>query len=526
MAADGGMELKARKAALEQGYRSLARNSRECLRVGDLMGALRRAGFAEKDRRLKATWRRLREREPHDELDFDAFATLIAPENVTLISRILSGDLIIPGFEDFRSRIEALFEEVSANRQGQVATYIPQLARIDPDLFALAVCSIDGQQFTLGDDEETFCVQSVCKPITYAAALDQVGREEVHRHVGREPSGRGFNELIFNHRGLPHNPMINAGAMACSALIYPEKSLADRFDHVMTVWRQLCGGRKAGFDNAVFLSERETADRNRALAYLMRENDAFPPGTDILQVLDFYFQTCSITVDIKQLGVLAGTLANGGICPVTDQHVLSSEAVKDCLSLMLSCGMYDFSGEYAFTVGIPAKSGVSGALIMVVPGVCGFAVYSPRLDNHGNPVRGVHFSKRLVDVYAFHTYANMVDDHRLIDPRKPPIERTADDAAYLCLAGSRGDLGELRRLVASGLPPETADYDGRTALHLAASEGQLRAVEYLLGVCSDIAPEDRWGNTPLDDAKRANHEEITELLTSAYAGRGLLDEPA
>ncbi|MEM1380532.1 MAG: glutaminase A [Pseudomonadota bacterium] len=482
-----------------------------------VLRAIAHAGLDHGDARIAETIAALKAADSDQILDRGALEQLIAPENATLLARGLSGDLIIPNFQAFKTRLAGMFEELRENREGEIASYIPQLARVDPDLFAVAVCTIDGQTFSIGDVDETFCVQSTCKPINYAIALNEIGRDAVHRHVGREPSGLGFNELTLNHNGLPHNPMINAGAIACNALIRPERTNADRFDHVMQVWRALCGDRKAGFDNAVFLSERETADRNFALAYMMRERGAFPPDTDILQTLDFYFQTCSITVDIRQMATLAATFANGGVCPATSEPVFRSEVVKDVLSLMYSCGMYDFSGEYAFSVGIPAKSGVSGAMLMVVPGVCGFAVYSPRLDPLGNPVRGVAFSKKLVERYAFHTYANMVDDHTLIDPRKPLIERAADEAIYLCSAGARGDIGELRRLVASGIDPCTADHDGRTALHLAASEGREATVSFLITICKNLAPEDRWGNTPLDDAKREGHKRIAKMLKRALS---------
>lgn len=499
-------------------FEAMRRGGGAKLRVSDIYRALAAAGLDERDRRLRETMVNLKPLDRQDEVDLEDFARLIAPENATLIARAVSGDFIIPNFRSFKSRITDMFAELETMREGEVATYIPQLARVDPDLFAIAVCTVDGQQFSIGDDEETFCVQSTCKPISYAIALDELGRDVVHRHVGREPSGRGFNELTLNQNGLPHNPMINAGAIMTSALIQREAPLADRFDYIMQVWKRLCGGRRAGFDNAVYLSEKETADRNFALAYFMRENGAFPPETDILQTLEFYFQQCSVTLDVRQMATLAATYANGGVCPTTSEHILKSETVKDVLSLMYSCGMYDFSGEYAFSVGIPAKSGVSGALFLVVPGVCGIGVYSPRLDMLGNSVRGVAFSKRLVETFAFHTYANMVDDHRLIDPRKPSIERAADDAAYLCSAASRGDAGELRRLVASGVDPCTKDYDGRTALHLAASEGQEKVLRFLLSICTEIKPIDRWGNSPLDDAEREGHASIVSVLRDAYQG--------
>ena len=504
------------EAMITQIHDSLQQVGNQDLDARDLSDAMTAAGLDSADKRIRETMRNLRKVDPRTRLDESALREIIAPENATLIARALAGDLIIPSFASFRRRIERIFNEVTNDDRGQVATYIPQLARVAPELFSLAVCTIDGQQFALGDDDETFCVQSNCKPTSYAIALDALGENDVHKHVGREPSGLGFNELTLNHNGLPHNPMINAGAIACASLIRPQDSNADRFDHVMQVWKRLCGGTRPGFDNSVFLSERETADRNFALAYMMRERGAFPKDTDILQTLDLYFQTCSITVDVRQMAVLAATYANGGVCPTTSERVLKASTVKDVLSLMYSCGMYDFSGEYAFSVGIPAKSGVSGAMFMVVPGLCGIAVYSPRLDALGNSVRGVEFSKKLVDKFAFHTYANMEDDHSLIDPRKPSVERAADAASYLCLAASRGDIGELRRLVASGFDPSTADYDGRTALHLAACEGQAEAIDYLLSVCSEREPKDRWGNSPLDDAKREGHSHIAELLSARY----------
>jgi len=504
-------------SVVEKIFQAILSDGSPTILVSDVFAALEACGLDERDKRIRETMRNLKQLNRRDELDLAKFSEIVAPENATLIARGLSGDFIIPNFTGFREQVGKIFDTVANNRGGKVASYIPQLERVDPDLFALSVCTVDGQQFSLGDDEETFCVQSTCKPVSYAIALDDSGRDRVHKHVGREPSGQGFNELTLNEQGLPHNPMINSGAIMCASLIKPELSLADRFDHVMTVWKALCGGRTCGFDNTIFLSEKETADRNFALAYFMREKGAFPPNTNLINTLDFYFQNCSITLDVRQMAVLAGTLANGGICPTTNQQVLQSATVKDCLSLMYSCGMYDFSGEYAFSVGIPAKSGVSGALYMVVPGVCGIALYSPRLDKLGNSVRGVEFSKKLVERYAFHTYANMVQDQSLIDPRRPMVERAADQSAYLCGAASRGDIGELRRLVASGTSPCTADYDGRTALHLAASEGQEMTVRYLLSICSEIRPIDRWGNSPLDDARREGNGAIVRMLDEAYS---------
>jgi len=181
----------------------------------------------------------------------------------------------------------------------------------------------------------------------------------------------------------------------------PDLSAADRFDTVLQTWGKLAGQASVGFDNAVFLSERDTADRNFAIAYFMRENGAFPDGTDLKATLDLYFQCCSITVDAPGMATIAATFANGGVCPLSNERVFTADPTKNCLSLMASCGLYDFSGEFAFTVGLPAKSGVSGALFITIAGVCGIAIWSPRLDARGNSVRGVEFARRLAKAFAF-----------------------------------------------------------------------------------------------------------------------------
>ncbi len=497
-------------------YRSLMMRGRSPT-VDDVNSAIRTAGLASNDARIQQTNSNLGKLSPRKRMSADRFARSVASEEATLVHRALSGDLVIPDFKSFTEVCTTLFEECRQEQGGAVASYIPQLARIDPELYALGVCTVDGQSFSAGDDAESFCVQSTCKPITYAAALELHGRDTVHRHVGREPSGQSFNELALNSQGLPHNPMINAGAIMCSSLIEPQAPLADRFDRIMGLWREMAGGARLGFNNAVYLSEKETADRNFALAYFMREKQAFPANTNLVNTLDFYFQTCSISLTVREMSVIAATLANGGVCPTSNQRVLKPDSVKDCLSLMYSCGMYDFSGEYAFTVGIPAKSGVSGAMMLVIPGVCGVAIWSPRLDELGNSVRGVAFSKRLVEKFSFHTYANMLSDPRLVDPTMSEVERTATETGVLCAAAARGDLSELRRLVARGADVCRRDYDGRTPLHLAASEGQEDVVRMLLALNSERSPVDRWGNTPLDDAIRENRTRIVALLDETAA---------
>jgi glutaminase len=432
-----------------------------------------------------------------------------------LIKKSLTENLVIPDFEFFCKEVEDIFQETLKNTDGKVADYIPQLARVNPDHFAVSICTVDGQRFSFGDSKVNFCLQSSCKPINYCLALEELGEYKVHCHVGREPSGQSFNELALNSKGLPHNPMINAGAMMSCSLIDRENNTADRFDKVSKTWQALCGDKPVSFNNAVYLSERQTADRNFALAYFMREKNAFPEKTNLTETLEFYFQCCSIESCTNDLSVAAATLANAGTNPLTGKGIFKSSTVQNCLSLMLSCGMYDFSGEFAFKIGLPAKSGVSGALMLVIPNLMGISIWSPRLDQVGNTVRGVEFCKRLVERFSFHQYDSLTGHSKKINPRRKQNELMASKVMELIRAASFGDMDEIYRLQAEGVSPNTADYDGRTPLHLAACENQVEVVKHLIGNGVHLSPKDRWGNTPLNDATRFKNKEIKAMLEQA-----------
>lgn len=429
-----------------------------------------------------------------------------------LIKNALTKNFIIPDFEEFCRDIEEIYDATQFNTGGAVADYIPQLARVNPEQFAVSICTIDGQRFSLGDSFTSFGLQSTCKPVNYCIALQEHGEDIVHNHVGREPSGRSFNELSLNDSGLPHNPMINAGAIMCCSLIKNQMNIADRFDYVFNTWRRLCGYKNVSFNNAVYLSERQTADRNFALAYFMRENNAFPEKVNLTQTLEFYFQCCSIESCTHHLSIAAATLANAGINPLTGEKIFDERVAQHCLSLMLSCGMYDFSGEFAFKIGVPAKSGVSGALFIVIPNLMGISIWSPRLDRHGNSVRGVEFCERLIEKYSFHNYDSLTRETSKKNPRKRKYETRINQIVNLIYAASYGDLEEIKRLEALGMDLGSADYDGRTALHLAAAENQVEIVKYLLTRDISRSPVDRWGGTPLDDAKRVGNQTIIALL--------------
>ncbi|XP_075686055.1 glutaminase kidney isoform, mitochondrial isoform X2 [Rhinoderma darwinii] len=350
-------------------------------------------------------------------LDKELFKKCVQ-SNIVLLTQAFRRKFVIPDFMSFTSHIDELFESAKKLSGGKVADYIPQLAKFSPDLWGVSLCTVDGQRHSTGDTKVPFCLQSCVKPLKYAISVNDLSTDYVHRYVGKEPSGLRFNKLFLDEDDKPHNPMVNAGAIVITSLIKQGASNAEKFDYVMQFLNKMAGNEYVGFSNATFQSERESGDRNFAIGYYLKEKKCFPEHTDMVGTLDFYFQLCSIEVTCESASVMAATLANGGFCPITGERVLSPEAVRNTLSLMHSCGMYDFSGQFAFHVGLPAKSGVSGGILLVVPNVMGIMCWSPPLDKLGNSVRGIQFCQDLVSLCNFHNYDNLRHFAKKLDPRR------------------------------------------------------------------------------------------------------------
>ena len=420
-----------------------------------------------------------------------------------------------------------IYIEINKMNGGSVANYIPQLAKVNPDLFAISVCTVNGELINIGDHDIDFCLQSCSKPLSYCIAHETMGSDYVHSRVGYEPSGQSFNAFVLNKKGLPHNPMINAGAIMVSSLIGREMEPSDRFELVKEYYNRMCGNiGNIGFDNSVFLSEQHHADRNISLAYHMRENNSFKfaiTPNEIQDSLNLYFQSCSILINSKMGSIIASTLANGGVCPITSERVFNLDTVRDCLTLMYGCGMYDYSGEFAFQVGLPAKSGVSGCILLVIPNKMGICIWSPPLDEQGNSVRGIEVCKRIakhLKMHIFHNIFDMNEDSNITSPTKCKEEKEEVLIQKLISYSARGELENIKSLRGK-IDFNVTDYDKRTALHLSASEGHMNIVKYLVDeIHVNINVKDRWGNTPISEANQkdsSSHIEIMDFLRKTNA---------
>jgi len=305
--------------------------------------------------------------------------------------------------EEARSQLhttlEAIYQKYRSLDDGKVADYIPELACANPDWFGIAVVTTEGAVFERGDSNQSFTIQSISKPFAYGLALEDHGRDQVLSRVGVEPSGEAFNSIILDQVSKrPFNPMINSGAIVTTDLI-KGRDYAERIGRLIGMFSRYAG-RELHVDNAVFVSERATGNRNRAIAYLMSSFGML--GENIEETLELYFQQCALLVTCRDLAIMGATLASGGINPLSGERAVEQEYVKDILSIMLSCGMYDYSGEWAYRIGIPAKSGVGGGIVAVVPGRGAIATFAPPLDTKGNSVRGIKVFEELSHLYSLH----------------------------------------------------------------------------------------------------------------------------
>lgn len=292
----------------------------------------------------------------------------------------------VPSSSLIESCLERIHERFRGHDSGAVADYIPELSVVDPDRFGIVLATADGTTYAAGDVDVPFTIQSISKPFTYGLALEDHGVDAVLERIGVEPSGDAFNSIVMDERrNRPMNPMVNAGAIAAAALVRGDDGDA-RLARVLDTFGAYAG-RSLEIDDKVFRSERATGHRNRAIAFLELSSGMITEPVD--EHLDLYFRQCSILVTARDLAQMGATLANGGVHPGTGRRAIGGEHATRVLSVMATCGMYDWSGEWMYRVGLPAKSGVGGGILVVLPGQLAIATYSPRLDEYGNSARGV-----------------------------------------------------------------------------------------------------------------------------------------
>ena len=523
---------------------SLCENGQNFVESKKLKDALDHSGLKPNDNRLQSLFKRL---EAHgDKIVFEDFISIIRTSGL-LVEKALRGQLALPDFIDFSKNIDKIFDEVKKIRSGELASYIPPLAEVDPDQFGISIVTIDGQIYQRGDSQTDFSFQSMCKPFNYCFALEALGLEEVSKHVGREPSGRQFDDLTLLARSassngfsrVPFNPMVNAGAIMTAGLIDPDDSFTQRLRHIRQQFGRLIGwtaddspsAEMPRFNKNMARQENFKGYNNIAMGYLLMATGSLPhtktdlhrdihPDEDefdfyiepaVTEALKLYFSICSLEMTATDVAMAAATLANSGVCPISQDRVLSQKTVRNCLPVLQSSGMYNASGTFFQQVGLPAKSGVGGGVLLIVPQLMGICIFSPRLDAQGNSVRGIEMSKRLTSKYLVHTFDGTMTDTDRIDPKLPIARWEANSCGEAIWAASNGNIRTLESLVSQQRDLQTGDYDIRTPLHLASAEGQLEVVKFLLDHGVKPIP-DRWGGYPISDARNNNHKKIVDLF--------------
>ena len=278
---------------------------------------------------------------------------------------------------------------------GQLASYIPALLEANPNDLGVAIVDVEGRKYYAGQCEKNFTIQSISKVVSLILALGDNGRTNVFKRVEVEPTGDGFNSIVnleTKDKKRPYNPMINAGAIATTSLIYGEDG-EDKLERIIKFMRKATNNPNISINEEVYVSERRTGDRNRALAYFMKSNGMLQG--DVEEILELYFRQCSIEANAIDLAMFGSVLANDGVTPWNGERLMSRETCRIVKTIMVTCGMYDASGEFAVHIGIPAKSGVGGGILATVPRRMGIGVYGPALDKKGNSLAGIHVLKDL-----------------------------------------------------------------------------------------------------------------------------------
>jgi glutaminase len=331
-----------------------------------------------------------------------SFAAAILAFSLTLSLAAQNRSPVAPRDEQVKAVVNEAYAMYKSDMSGKNADYIPYLAHVDSKLFGIAIVTTDNRSYTVGDLSYAFSIQSISKVFTLALAMEELGAEKVFEKIGNEPTGRPFNSVLAvvdmpSHTG---NPLVNAGAIATTSLI-SGGSANEKWEKILAYYGKAAGEKLTLIDE-VYKSEAATNQGNRALAALLLKYERI--YSEPLEAVDIYTKQCSVGVNVKQLAEMGATLANNGVNPVTGERVMKAEDIPHILSTMAMAGLYDGSGGWAWHVGLPAKSGVGGGILAIVPGKGAIAVFAPPLDEAGNSVKAqkvISYVAQKLDINLF-----------------------------------------------------------------------------------------------------------------------------
>ncbi|XP_041693969.1 glutaminase liver isoform, mitochondrial isoform X1 [Coregonus clupeaformis] len=499
-----------RRAAADVLFDSFASDGR--VSMNQFFETVWSSGLHRSDPRIKDCYFHMRKLQDEDgTVDRNTFQRCVTGF-VSLILKALQGRFVIPDFATFTDETQKLFMKCK-----QLSSVKQEKDSGDSAKWGVSVCTVDGQRLSLGDCAESCVLEEVSWPLVYGIAIDQLGVDNVHRYVGMEEFSKYDSPFTLTKQGVPHSPLIETGAIITASLLQLAASLGaeeeEKYESVLNAVKRLCNKEHANLNCTSYQSLRKDSIRLHALSFYLQEKKCFPETVDINATLDLMLQCASTEVTCESGAAMAASLANGGLCPLSGDQVLSPSATKSMLSMMQVAGMNEYSRIFNFKTSAPAKSSKSGVMLAVVPGVLGLLCWSPDLDSFGNCWKAVHFCEELISTFQLHSFDIRTPFRQVLTYRQWKAESEGYQIMNILLAAFKGDIQSLRRYFLSGADVNAVDYDGRSALHVAASEGHCEVIRFLVeNTGTNYSLKDRWGNTPMQEAMRHSHGPAAQLL--------------
>ncbi|XP_075884840.1 glutaminase liver isoform, mitochondrial isoform X2 [Nelusetta ayraudi] len=481
--------------------------------VSQFLEAIWSSGLQKSDPRLRECSVHLRKlQDAAGTVDRNAFHRCVTGF-VSLILKALQGRLVVPDFTTFAEETQKLFSRCRQLTSVQEKEQEP----VDSTKWAVALCTVDGQRLSLGDWAGLLPLAEVSWPLVYGAAVDLLGSDLVHRYVGVDGFSVYNSPFTLTKTGIPHSPLVETGAIVTTSLLQLAGRLSaeeeEKYDSMLNIIRRLCNKEHVSLNCSSYQRSRESSARLQTLSFYLQEKKCFPEKVDVNAALDLMLQCSSTEVTCQSGAAMAASLANGGLCPLSGDQVLSPVATRSMLSMMQVAGMRDYSATFHYKTSVPAMASCGGALLAVVPGVLGVMAFSPEPDACGNPWRAVHFCQELISRFQLHSFDIRTPFRQILAYRQWKAESEGYQIMNILLAAFRGDVQTLRRYFLSGVDVNAVDYDGRSALHVAAAEGHTEVIRFLLeNASADASLRDRWGSSPLQEARRHRKEAVVELL--------------